>query len=162
MSASPARRVAALSGLAVAAALALWWLGSMRLAIDRGADTGRGSAEVMQTAWLVRALLVPVLAVRVGALSNWRAGASAALAIVVLSWPVLAMAWSASAMPLSQAALAEGLLLVAALVLPIVGQGLRALLPPGDVVEPIATTIGLVLTAAVWLAHDAWSFPAAL
>ncbi len=159
MSASPARRFAALSGLAVAAALAVWWLGSTRLAIDRGADAGRTSEDVLQVAWLVRALVVPTLAVRVAALAGWRAGAGAALAMVVPAWPVLVLAWVASAAPLWQVVLAEGLLVGAALVLPMVGRGLRRALPRGDAVGPVATAVGIVLAAAAWIAHDRWTFP---
>ena len=159
MSASPARRVAALSGLAVAAALAVWWLGSTRLAIDRGADAGRASEDVLQVAWLVRALVVPTLAVRVAALAGWRAGAGAALAMVVPAWPVLALAWAASAAPLWQAVLAEGALVGAALVLPMVGPGVRRALSSADAVEPVATAVGLVRAAVAWMAHDRWAFP---
>ena len=159
MSPSPARRFAALSGLAAAAALAVWWLGSTRLAIDRGADAGRTSEDVLHVAWLLRALVVPTLAVRVAALGGWRAGAGAALTMVVPSWPVLVLAWAASAAPLWQVALAEGLLVGAALALPMAGRGLRRALPRVDAVEPVATAIGLLLAAAAWIAHDRWTFP---
>lgn len=159
MSASSARRLAAMSGLAVAAALAVWWLGSTRLAIDRGADAGRTSEDVLQVAWLLRALVVPTLAVRVAALGGWRAGAGTALAMVVPTWPVLALAWAASAAPLWQVAFAEGLLVGAALLLPMVGRGLRRVLPRGETVEPVATAVGIVLAAAAWFAHDRLTFP---
>jgi hypothetical protein len=154
-----ARRLAAICGLALAAAVALWWLGSTRLAIDRGADAGGSSSDVLHVAWLVRALLVPVLGVRVGALRGARAGAVAALAIVAPSWPVLVLAWSASTASLTQAALAEGLLLAAAIALPFVGQALRRVLPRTDIVEPIASALGVAIAAVVWLAHDRWLFP---
>jgi hypothetical protein len=153
-----ARRLAAMTGLALAAAVALWWLGSTRLAIDRGADAGRSSSDVLHVAWLVRALLVPVLGLRVGALRGGRAGAVTALAIVAPSWPVLVLAWSASTASLSQTALAEGLLLVAAIALAFVGQGLGRVLPRTDVAEPIASVVGVAFAAVVWLAHDRWLF----
>jgi hypothetical protein len=156
------RRFAAISGLALAAAFAVWWLGSVRLAIDRGADAGRSSAEALEAVWLVRALFVPLLAVRVGALRGWGAGAAASLAIVAPSWPVVVMAWSASTAPMAQSALAEGLLLAAAVVLPLVGCGLRRVLPRADLVEPIASWVGVAIAAVVWLAHVRWTFPSGL
>ena len=159
MSASSARRLTALSGLALAAALGVWWLGSARLAIDRGADAGRASEDVLQVAWLVRALVVPTLAVRVAALAGWRAGASVALAMVVPAWPVLVLAWAASAAPLWRVMLAESVLVGAALVLPMAGRGVRRAMARADAVEPVATAVGLVLAAAAWLAHDRWAFP---
>ena len=153
------RRFAAMSGLALAAALALWWLGSARLAINQGADAARGSADLLHIAWLVRALLVPLPALRVGALRGWRAGAASSLAIVAPSWPVVAMAWSASAVPLGQSLLAEGLLLAAALVLPFLGQGLRRVVARSELAEPIASALAVALAAALWLVHARWPFP---
>lgn len=157
-----ALRLAAISGLALAAALAVWWLGSARLAIDRGADAGRISADALQFAWLVRALLVAVIGVRVGALRGTRAGATSALGIVAPSWPVVAMAWSASTVPLSQLLLSEGLLLAGAIALPLFGQGLRRVVSRAELVEPVATAVAVALAAAIWLAHDRWTFPSGL
>ena len=157
MSETFVRRFAAITGLALAAACAVWWLGSVRLAIDRGADAGRSSADALQMLWLVRALFVPVLAVRVGALRGWGAGAVASLAIVAPSWPVVVMAWSASTASLAQSALAEGLLLAATIALPLVGLGLRRALPRADLLEPIATGVGVALAAAVWFGHERWA-----
>jgi len=153
------RRFAAISGLALAAAVAVWWLGSARLAIDHGADAARSSAEALQFAWLVRALLVPVLGVRIGALRGWRDGTAASIALVAPSWPVVAVAWSASAAPLAQTILAETFLLIEALVLPLVGHGLRRVLPRSELAEPIASAVGVALAAALWLVRDRWAFP---
>jgi hypothetical protein len=157
-----ALRLAAISGLAFAAALAMWWLGSARLAIDRGADAGRISAQALQLAWLVRALLVTVLGVRVGALRGGRAGAASALGIVAPSWPVVVLAWSASTVSLSQLVLSEGLLLAAAIALPLVAQRLRRFLTRADLVEPIASGLAVVLASAIWLAHGRWPLPLSL
>lgn len=156
------RRFAAMSGLGIAAAFALWWLGSARLAIDHGADASRSSAEALHIAWLVRALLVPVFGVRIGALRGWRAGAVSSLAVVAPSWPVVVLAWSASTVPLVQSALAEGFVLAEAMVMPLVGQGLRRVLPRSELAEPIASAVGVALAAALWLGHDRWAFPSGL
>ena len=155
-------RFAAVGGLGLAAAFALWWLGSARLAIDQGGDAARSSADALHMAWLVRALLVPVLGVRIGALRGWRAGAASSLAMVAPSWPVVAMAWSASSVALGQSLLAEGFLLAVALVLPILGHGLRRVLPRSELTEPIASAIGVALAAVLWLAYDRWAFPSGL
>ena len=153
-----ARRFAAMSGLGLAAVVAVWWLGSARLAIDHGADAARSSAEALQMAWLVRALLVSMVGVRIGALRGWRDGAAASIAVVAPSWPVVAMAWSASAAPLAQTILAETFLLAEVLVLPLVGHGLRRVLPRSALAEPIASALGVALAAALWLIRDRWAF----
>jgi len=162
MNESAGRRFAALSGIGLAAALAVWWLGGARLAIEHGADAATGSAVALRVAWLLRALLVPVLGVRIGALFGWRAGAASSLAIVAPSWPVVAMAWSASAVPLAQLMLAEIFLLVEALVSPLVGRALRRVVPRPEIAEPVASAIGVVLAAALWLSHDRWALPSGL
>ncbi len=154
------RRVAALSGLALAAAVALWWLGSTRLAIDHGSDPGRISSEALQMAWLARAVLLPVLAVRVGALRGWRSGVATSMGLVVPSWPLVAVAWSASAVLIGTVLFAEGLLLVGALLLPATGHGLRRLVGRTWTVEAIASVIAVVLAASASFAYDAWPFPA--
>lgn len=162
MNENAGRRFAALSGIGLAAAFAVWWLGSARLAIDHGADAARGSADALRIAWLLRALLVPALGVRIGALFGWRAGAASSLAIVAPSWPVVAMAWSASAVSPAPLMLAEGFLVVEALVLPLVGPALRRALPRPELAAPVASAIGVVLAAAIWLSHDRWAFPSGL
>ena len=110
----------------------------------------------------MRALLVPVLGVRIGALFGWRAGAAVSLAIVAPSWPVVAMAWSASAVSPVQLMLAEGFVLVEALAVPLVGQALRRFVPRPEIAEPVASVIGVALAAALWLSHDRWAFPSGL
>ena len=156
------RRFAAFSGLGLAAAFAVWWLASARLAIDHGADPARNSADALHVAWLVRALIVSVVGVRIGALRGWRAGAASSLAVVAPSWPVVAMAWSASTAPLALPALAEGLLLVEAIALPLVGHGLRRLVARSDLLEPLASAVGVALAAVLWLGHGRWALPSGL
>lgn len=162
MNETPGRRFAALSGIGLAAALAVWWLGSARLAIEHGADAARGSADALRVAWLLRALLVPVLGVRIAALFGWRAGTVSSLAIVAPSWPVVAMAWAASAVSPVQLVLAEAFLLVEALVSPLVGRTLRRIVPRPEIAEPLASAIGVALAAALWLCHDRLSLPSGL
>ena len=160
MNESLTRRIAALSGLALAAAVAAWWLGSTHVAIDHGADPGRSSAEALRFAWLARALLLPAFTVRVGALRGWRSGASTALTLVVPSWPLATVAWSASTVPLLSVVLAEACLIAGAGALPALGHGLRRLLPRPDVAEVLASALGIVLAAATSFAVSAWPFAA--
>ncbi|MEP7140454.1 MAG: hypothetical protein ABI745_12545 [Caldimonas sp.] len=156
-----ARRFASLSGLALAAVLAVWWLGSTRIAIDRGADPGRSSTEILQMAWLARAMLVPALTVRAGALRGWRDGAASATALIVPSWPVVALAGSASVVSPWALAFTECLLLAGAIALPAIGLGLRRVVPRADVAEALASMVGVVLAASLTLAYRAWPFVSA-
>lgn len=158
MSEMLARRLAVLSGLALAAAVALWWLGSTRIALDRGADAGRISADALQAAWLARGMVLAMLAVRVGALRGWRPGAAAALGLIAPSWPLVVLAWSASATPLALVILAECVLLAGAAALPLIGLGLRRALPGAQVADLAAAGVGVALAAALWSARGLWAW----
>ncbi len=157
MSDAPARRLAAMSGLALAAAVALWWLGSSRLALNNGSDAGRSAADALHALWFIRGMALALLALRVGALRGWRAGAAAALGLIAPSWPLVVLAWSASTAPLVQVALAECLLLVAGLALPLIGAGLRRVLRRPELVETLATVAGASLAASLWLSRSLWT-----
>ncbi len=154
-----ARRLAAMTGLAFAAAAALWWLGSTRLALDKGADASRPAADALQALWLVRGTALAMLGLRVGATRGWRAGAEAALGLIAPAWPVVVLVWSASTAAWTQVALAECLLLASGVVLPLLGQGLRFALRRVDLAETTATAVGAALAAAVWLARGLWTLP---
>ncbi len=156
-----ARQVSALSGLVIAGALALWWLGSSRLALDDGADASRPAADALHALWLVRAMVLVLLGLRVGALGGWRAGATAGLVLVAPAWPVLVLTWSASTVPLAQLLLAEALLLMACGALPLLGLGLRRLLRQPMLAEPAATLVAVALVAALWFTRGLWALPAA-
>lgn len=153
------RRLSALTGLALAGALSLWWLGSSRLALDNGADASRPAADLLQALWLVRAMVLAVFCLRVAALAGWRAGAAFGLALVAPAWPLLVLAWSASAVTLVQVVLAEALLLVACGALPLFGLGLRRLLRHAAPAEAVATLAGLALMAALWLTRGFRTLP---
>jgi hypothetical protein len=159
MSDTLGRRAAAATGLTLATAVALWWLGSSRIALDRGSDASRCAADALQALWVIRGMVLALLGLRLGALPGGRAGTAAALALVAPAWPVAVLAWSASALPAAQVALAEGLLLAGCAILPWVGQGLRHLLPRADAAELAATALGTALAAAVWLGRGVWALP---
>jgi hypothetical protein len=151
-----ARRLAAITGLALAAAIALWWLGSTRLALDQASDASRPATDTLNALGLVRGMVLAILGVRVGASCGWRAGVAAAMLLVAPSWPVLALAWSASAAPWTQLALTELLLLSACVALPLLGHGLSRALRQAELVEVIGTGVGAALAASVWLTRGAW------
>ena len=153
----PAGRPAAFSGLALAAAAALWWLGSTRLALDDGSDASPRAADALVALWLVRGMALALLSLRAGALRGWRAGAAQSLGLIAPSWPLVVLAWSASTAALTQVALVEGLLLVAGAALPWVGHGLRRVLRRVDLAEATATTLGVALAAALWYLRSLWS-----
>ncbi len=156
-----ARRLDAIGGLALAAAAALWWLGSTRLALDAGSDAGHRAADVLVALWLVRGMALALLSLRAGVLRGWRAGAAQALGLIAPSWPLVVLAWSASTAAVTQVALAEGLLLVAGAALPLLGQGLRRLLRWADLAEVAATMLGVGLAAALWYLRGPGSLPLA-
>ena len=158
---APARRPSALTGVALAVAVALWWLGSSRLALDDGADASRPAADALHALWLLRAMAVALLGSRVGALAGWRAGAAAGLVLVAPAWPVLVLVWSASAASLAQVLVAEALLLVGCAVLPTLGLGLRRLLRHAPIAEAAATLVGLAVVAALWSTRGLWAVSAA-
>lgn len=156
-----ARQVAAVTGLAIAAALALWWLGSSRLALEDGADASRPAADALHALWLVRAMVLALVGVRVGALDGWRAAAALGLVLLAPAWPVLVLVWSASHATLAQVLLAEAGLLLACAALPLLGLGLRRLLRLAPLAESAATLVGVALVAALWSARSLWALPAA-
>lgn len=153
------RRGAALSGLALTAAVALWWLGSSRLAMEDGADADRAAADALLALWLARGMAVALLGLRVGALQGWRPGAMATMALIAPAWPLLVLVWSASTLPPEQVMLAEMVLLAASLVLPLIGLGLLKLLRDAERAEPMATAAGALLAASVWLTRGLWALP---
>ena len=152
MSAAFERRLAALTGLALAAAVALWWLGSTRLALDRGSDASRAAAQALHALWLVRGLVLAIWMVRLGALRGWPASAAAALVLIAPSWPLVVLAWSASAVPLLQVLGAELALLAAGAALPLAGLGLRRVLRRPELADVVAVGVGAALAAALWAA----------
>lgn len=152
-------RPAAITGLALAAATALWWLGSTRLALDHGADAGHSAAAALNALLLVRGMALALLCVRVGAARGWRPGMTAGLGLVAPSWPVVAFAWSASTASLAHVVLAEFVLLAGCAALPLVGAGLRHLLRQAQLALVIGTGVGTAMAASMWVTFGVWSVP---
>lgn len=160
MSASlPARhavRLAAVAGLLLAAAVALWWLGSSRIALDRGSDASRHAAHALLTLALARGMVLAVLGLRLGAVFGGRVGSLAGLGLLAPAWPVVVLAWSASTAAMAPWLLAEAGLLAGAAALALVGAGLRRALRPATA-ELLATALGTLLVAALWFGRGLWA-----
>lgn len=157
MSNPPPTRLGMLLGLVVAGAAAAWWLAATRLALGQAMGTAGIAASAIAGLWLTRALLVAPFALRAGALHGVRHGSASALVLVTAAWPVVLAAASAGTRPAIAVVLGEVILLVAALVLPAVGQGLRALLRSPGTAVTACTVLGGALAAAAWLWGNAWT-----
>lgn len=146
------------AGALVAAAAALWWLASTRLALGADADTARVADQGWQALWLARALLLAVLGPRLGTWIGtsvgigltWRAAAAVGIVLLAPAWPLGVLMTSAGSTALWPALRAEGLLLAAAIVLPGLGLGLRRLLRQQPLADAAATAVGVGLASALW------------
>ena len=159
MSAATAHRLDAMAGLALAGAIAAWWLGSTRLALDHGSDASRCADDALQALLLVRVTALAMVSVRVGALRGWRPGVTAGLGLIAPSWPVVVLAWSAGTRLATHVALAEVLLLAGSVGLPLVGLGLHRLLQKADLAVISGTVLGIALAASAWATHGMWYMP---
>lgn len=157
MSESLTGRLGMLLGLAVAAAAAAWWLAATQLALAQTMGTAGIAATALAGLWLVRALLLGPFALRAGTVGGWRQGAVSSLALVIAAWPVVVAAASAGTRPATGIVLGEVALLVAGVVLPAVGQGLRSLLRAPGQAMLVGTALGGALAAATWLWGAAWT-----
>jgi len=144
-------RLGMLLGLTLAAAAAAWWLAATQLALRQTMSTAAIAASLLTGLWLARAMLLAPFALRAGAVGGWRHATSATLAIVVAAWPVVLAAASAGTRPVMGVVLGEAALLVAAVALPAVGNGLRIVLRSSRTAVLAATVLGGTLAAALWM-----------
>jgi hypothetical protein len=159
MSAASAHRLDAITGLALAAAIAVWWLGSTRLALDHGSDASRCADDALQALLLVRVTALALISVRVGALCGGHPGVTSGLALIAPAWPVAVLAWSAGTRPATHVVAAEILLLAASVALPLVGVSLRRLLQKAEVAVLSGTALGIALAASAWATRGLWYMP---
>jgi hypothetical protein len=144
-------------GIVLATATAVWWLGASRVAIQSGGDTARLAAQALFILGVLRAMLIAVSAPRVAAGDGgYTAGVRSAIPIVTTAWPVVAIAWTASADSVARAVLVEVALLGGALAAPVVGHMLARWRRDRASTVPLATLAGVALACCVWLLSVHW------
>lgn len=153
---SPATRLrgTALVGLAIAVAVAAWWMGSVRLAIEHGADPARHGAEALVALWLLRGIAIAISVPRAGACRGARQAVAEGTSLLAPAWPLAALAWTASAASPWPLLVAEAALVLAGAGLAQAGSGLRRGLTREEAAEWAATGLGIAAAAGVWLARE--------
>ncbi len=159
MTSAASPRWATGAGLLLAAAAALWWLGSTRLALDQGADTRRAAAGALNGLWLARGLAVALLAPRCGAWAGWRAGALQSLLLLAPAWPVVVLTASASTASGLHVVAIEVLLALLGLLLAAAAAALAHNWPRALRMGAVDTALGVALAAALWASSAAWTLP---
>jgi hypothetical protein len=152
MTEARSQRLAALTGLMLAAVGAVWWLGSTHRALDDGSDATRIGSVTLQVLWLARAMVLALGGVVAGALHGWRRGTLGGWLVAAPAWPLGVMVWSASDTGLAAVLAAESALLLLAVLLPWSGVLLRRALPWPEASETIAITAGVLLAVGLWMA----------
>jgi hypothetical protein len=89
-----------------------------------------------------------------GTIRGWRPGAEEALVLIAPSWPLVALAWTASTASWVHIALAELALLTAGIALPLIGHGLRRALRSVELADMMAMLLGVTLAVALWLSRN--------
>lgn len=138
-------------GLAVAFALATWWLVATRLALLGGLDASLAAGQALFAIVIARAMLVAVVAPRSAAVGGYVAGLRVSLPIVAVSWPVVAVAWAASSSGVVRTLAVEAILLGVAVLAPLVGRGLARVLRQGPLLEAVAAGAGVLSAGAACL-----------
>jgi hypothetical protein len=149
-------RFGALTGVAVAAAMAALWLGGTRLALDHDDNASRSAAMALSGLLFVRAMMLAPLTLRISALRGWHAGVAAGSGLIAPAWPVIVLAWSASVVPLTQVLAAELLLVIASVVLPAIGVGLGRVVRQTARAVAASTALGLAIAGFVWFFRHGW------
>ncbi len=158
MSTGLQERLGVTLGLALTAMTATWWLASTRLALSQGIDTAGTAALALEALWLARAMALPFIALRLGALRGWGPAAANCASLVAAPWPLLLLAWSASMVPLQEAVIREVILLAAGMILPLLGYALSVVLRSAQAAVVVGTSIGTLLAASVWFSRTLWSW----
>lgn len=147
-------RLGLVLGLVLATAVAVWWLAATRIALDAGTEAAVLAGQALLLLSLARPMLISVLGLRTAALSGPAEGCRAALPIVTTAWPVVALAWLASADGLARTLFIEAALIAYALAVPVVGGLLVRLTGRRAWIGAAATATGVALACAVWLLSD--------
>ena len=149
-------RLGVVLGLLLAAAIGTWWLAATRGALGGSGDPAALASVALFVSSLARGMLVSVVALRAAAIGGFGAGARTALPVVTAAWPVVALAWLASADSLARTLIIEVALVAFALVAALVGHGLAVAAARRAWTVQLATVLGIALACGVWLASGAW------
>ena len=149
-------RLGMLLGLLLALPVGAWWLVATRVALGGGGATAPLAAQALFVLSAARPMLVSMVGLRTAALGGFQDGARTALPMVLAAWPLLALAWLASTASLSRVLAVEAALLLHALLVALLGHGLRHALRDLRWTVPLATILGIALAAGAWLLAGLW------
>jgi hypothetical protein len=138
-------------GITLAMAVATWWLGASRVAIEAGRDTATFATQALFVLALLRAMLMALVAPRVAARDGYTEGVRSALPIVAAAWPVVVLAWAASTDSLARALLMELTLVWGAFVAPLPGDLLGRWRAGRASNAALAASAGVAVAGGVWL-----------
>jgi hypothetical protein len=147
-------RIGVLLGLALAAAVAVWWLAATRIALAAGTDASVLAAQALLVLSLARPMLVSVLGLRSASFGGVAEGIRASVPVVAVAWPVVALAWLASAESLARTLLVEAALIACAVAVPLAGSLLARLTGRRAWTGALATCIGVALACVAWMLRD--------
>jgi hypothetical protein len=105
---------------------------------------------------VARSMVVSVVASRAAALDGYAAGVRASLPVVIAAWPLVALAWLASADSLLRTVAIAAALAGQALLTPLAGHALTRGLRDRARAASVATAVGIALACAVWLLAATW------
>lgn len=149
-------RLGLLLGLLLAGAVATWWLAAVRGVLEAGGDPALLATQALFALSVARPMVVCVVASRAAALDGYTAGLRAALPVVIAAWPLVGLAWLASADSLARTVAIEAALAGWTLLLPAAGHVLRRGLRDRARAASVATAVGVALACAVWLLAATW------
>jgi len=143
-------------GLLLASSVATWWLAAVRGVLEAGGDPALLATQALFALSVARPMVVSVVASRAAALDGYVAGMRAALPVVIAAWPLVALAWLASADSLARTVAIEAALAGWALLTSLVGHMLGRGLRDRTRAASVATAVGVAVACAVWLLAATW------
>ena len=143
-------------GLLLASSVATWWLAAVRGVLEAGGDPALLATQALFALSVARPMVVSVVASRAAALDRYVAGMRAALPVVIAAWPLVALAWLASADSLARTVAIEAALAGWALLTSLVGHMLGRGLRDRTRAASVATAVGVAVACAVWLLAATW------
>lgn len=149
-------RLGMVLGLLLALPVGAWWLFATRVALGSGGATAPLAAEALFVLGAARPMLVSVVGLRMAALGGFGNGARTSLPVVVAAWPLVALAWLASAASLANTLAIEAVLLAHAVLVALLGHGLGRAFRSDRWTVPLATIFGIALAGGAWLLAGLW------